>query len=408
MSARSMKALRKPSPTPRGRRGRNSRWLVILSIAGLVGACRGTAAGQGGGGTLPPDEARSAPATVERRLAAMGTWLTVEVVADDRGRALAASEAAVRAIEAAEARLSTWRSDSELSAVGRARAGVAVPLGWDTANELARAFALAQATGGAFDPTIGPLVTAWDLRGAGRVPTEPELERALAHTGLERFRFGFDAGSGRPTLTKDDPRARVEEGGFGKGAGLDAAVAALARMGVRRARLDLGGQVALYGSEEPHWVELADPEQREHAVLLLELPPGSLATTGASERAVVVEGRRYHHVLDPSTGRPVPVRGSVSVWAMSALEADALSTAATVMGPARARAWAAQRPDIGWLALIPEGPRLRVLGSPWLLERTTALDPRVIVEAAFGGRAPSDMAGVAPRGAGPQKKGTSR
>lgn len=342
----------------------------------LLTSCSGPAPapGTGAGGS------RLGPVTVERRLVAMGTVLTITVEAEDRPTALGASEAAVRAIEQTEDRLSTWRADSELSRIALAAEGTAVPLSAATAHDLARAFGLAHETGGAFDPTMGPLVAAWDLRGKGRIPGEAELQQALSHVGLDRFRWDLAPQGGAATLTKLDPQACLEEGAFGKGAGLDLALAALARLGVRRARIDLGGQVALLGDDAPHRVEIADPDRRDHPVVAIDLPAGSLATTGASERAIIVDGRRYHHVLDPRTGRPVRDFGSVSVWARSAFDADALSTAATVLGPRRALAWAASRPDLGLLVLSRVGAELRLAASPWLIQRITVLDPRVSIE----------------------------
>ncbi|HEX6884720.1 MAG TPA: FAD:protein FMN transferase [Planctomycetota bacterium] len=302
---------------------------------------------------------------VERRLAAMGTWLEVTVQAADRATALAASEAAVRAIEACEARLSTWREDSELARLNAAPLADWRELSPELADELERARALWQATEGAFDPGLGALVEAWGLRSGGRQPAAEELAEALGARGFAGFTL-----EGRRAM-RHHPQARIEEGGFGKGLGLDQALRALRAAGGRVARLDLGGQVLVHGAEQA--IELADPDQRERALLALTLDSGSLATSGNSERGIVVDGERRGHLLDPRSGAPAPDFGSLTVWAADAFTADALSTGLYVLGPERALAWQAAARAGG---PRPEGPACELL----LLLRTER-GPRAVVTA---------------------------
>src|SRR4029077_2871801 len=131
------------------------------------------------GAAVPPR-----PAVVERRLGLMGTELEIHVEAVDRATALDASEVAVRALEATETRLSTWRQDSELARLNRAPVGTPVQLSPLLAAELRGVRHWWRETGGAFDPGIGALVAAWGLRAGGRVPTVEERERARDAGGL--------------------------------------------------------------------------------------------------------------------------------------------------------------------------------------------------------------------------------
>jgi len=280
---------------------------------------------------------------VVRRLAAMGTGLVLEVEAAERATALRASEAAVRAIEAAEARLSTWRGDSGLAALNRAPVGEELQLSAELAAELGAARDLWQATGGAFDPGVGPLVAAWDLRGEGRIPSPTERARALAASGLRHLRLE------RSSATRLHPGLVLEEGAFGKGAGLDAALAALRAAGATRAVLDLGGQLAFLGPG-PFEARVADPRRREREVIAIEVDRGSIATSGNSERAREVGGARVGHLLDPRTGAPAADFGSVTVWAPEGLAADALATGLFVLGPDAALEWAERKatsPELG-------------------------------------------------------------
>jgi thiamine biosynthesis lipoprotein len=318
------------------------------------------------------------PEAVERRLGVMGTELEIRVEAGDRAAALDASEAAVRALEATEARLSTWRDDSELARFNRAAVGVPVQLSSRLAAELRGVQHWWRETGGAFDPGIGALVAAWGLRTGGRVPTLEERERARDAGGLAALKLEADGQAMRLR-----PGLSIEEGGWGKGAGLDAALQALREDGkARAALLNLGGQVAIYGEggEGTDWVvPIADPRDRQRAVVALTLASGSVATSGNSEHGFEQGGVRYGHLLDPRTGASARDFGSFTVWASTGLAADCLSKL-YVLGPEGALAWARTHPGVEVLALRTDGDRLRALASPGLRGKLKPLIPDLEIE----------------------------
>lgn len=293
--------------------------------------------------------------SVVRRLGLMGTMATVEVDAPSRAEALAASEAVVRALEATEARLSTWREGSELAELNRAPVDRAVRLTPVLWRELTDARRYTDLTAGAFDPTIGALVDAWGLRSGGRIPTAEERLDALAASGFTYLRLdnGFALRRSRGL--------RVEEGGFGKGAGIDAAIDALRASRARWASVDLGGQLGFWTRERTasHATSIADPRDRNRPAVALRVGSGSLATSGNSEHALVADGRRFGHILDPATGLPAPDFGSVTVWAASGLAADCLSTGLYVMGPEGALRWSDAHPEYGVLVIETTASGLR-------------------------------------------------
>jgi thiamine biosynthesis lipoprotein len=322
------------------------------------------------GTSVPPQ-----PVAVERRLGLMGTELEIHVEAVDRATALDASEVAVRALEGAEARLSTWREDSELARLNRAPVGAPVQLSPLLVAELRGVRHWWRETGGAFDPGIGALVAAWGLRTGGRVPTVEERELARDAGGLAALALEPD---GRAARLR--PGLKIEEGGWGKGAGLDAAVEALRTDGrATAALLNLGGQVAIYGPSASWTVPLADPRERQRAVVALTIASGSIATSGNSEHGFERNGVRYGHLLDPRTGAPARDFGSLTVWAPTALAADCLSKL-YVLGPDGALAWARTHPGVEVLALRTDGDRLRALASPGLRGTLKPLIPEVEIE----------------------------
>ena len=373
---------------------------LILVLVLSAAVCRPAAAATVHAATAPASR-------LERRFAVMGTELRVVVEGADRGAALAASETAVRAIEAAEMRLTTWRPDGELARLNATPEGRTMALSPRLAADLAAADDCRRRTGGAFDPGIGALVEAWGLRRGGRLPSDAEIRRARDASGLRHLDLllpataGGQAGS--PTAVRRTAGLRLDEGGFGKGAGLADAVAALAPRvasgAVRGALLDLGGQVALAGgpADGAAWtVAVVDPRRRDRELLTLAIDGGSLATSGNGERGIEVAGRRYGHLLDPATGLPAPDFGSLTVWSADPLAADCLSTGLYVLGPERALALAADDPSFEVLIVevLPpqrqDGARgLRVRASAGLASRVRTHAAGVVVETASPAPSPA-------------------
>ena len=325
--------------------------LGVTLVLGIVAAGRAGVAATPAAGTAPDPVPGSAgaPVEVERTVAAMGTTLRGRALAPDRPSALAALEAAFDAVAAEEALLSTWRGDTELARLNRAEIGEAVRVDGRLHDLLERVWDVSGETGGAFDPVVGALVEAWDLRGEGRRPSSEELGAARAASGRDCFALGPDR-----RVTRRCEGAWIDGGAFGKGSALRRARAALAEAGVAEALLDFGGQLLAVGSPpgEHAWpAAVAHPADRARAVARLTLRDRSAATTSSSERFVVIDGKPRGHVLDPRTGRPVPAWGSVTVVAADPLRADALSTGLFVMGPEGATRWAEGREDVGVLVL---------------------------------------------------------
>ncbi len=322
------------------------------------------------------------PVRVTRQVPMMGTVLVLTVEGADYAQALAASEAAVRALEAAEARLSTWRPESELSRLNRAPVGESVALSPELAAELAAARRCYELTGGAFDPGIGPVLDAWGLRTGGRVPGAAELAAARAASGLDGLEL---LPGGRAVRRREG--LRLEEGAFGKGAGLDRALEALRTLQPPvRALLDLGGQVALLRPRADWRIALADPADRGRPVVELSGIEGSVSTSGNGERSFEVAGHRLGHLFDPRTGRPAEDFGSLTVVANSGLLADCLSTGLYVLGPARAFAWAERHPEVEVLVLERRNARLRARATRGLTGRLRSLDRQLELEVVAGGK----------------------
>lgn len=298
----------------------------------------------------------------------MGTSLRIAVEAPSRAVGITSIEAAFSAVRATDDLLSTWRGDTELARLNRAPAGAPVPLSPALERTLRSVSRWSRLTRYAFDPAIGALVDAWDLRGAGRLPSGGELAGALARSGLRHFRWLEHA------VVRDSDGVWIDSGGFGKGAALAAARDSLLAHGITAATLDFGGQVLVLGRDRAgrDWlVPVAHPARRDRPVALLRLRDRSASTSSQSERFVEAGGRRLGHVLDPRSGRPVAPWGSVTVVAADPMLADILSTALLVLGPDQALAWGRDRRDVALLVLEERDGRVR---PRW----TAALEPFLV------------------------------
>ena len=289
----------------------------------------------------------------------MGTVLWMELEVQERAEGLRASEEALRTVEAAEARLSTWITESELARFLTQKVGERVELTPLLAEELRAAKRLCQATGGAFDPSVGSLTRAWGLRTGGRTPSALELMKARAACGPKLWQLQGE------TASRSSQALLIDEGGFGKGAALDQAILKLRSEGITSASLNFGGQLAFLGDQD-RVVPIADPTHRDRISLEISVNGGSVATSGTAERG--------DHILDPRTGQPADDFGSVTVWAKTALEADALSTGMFVLGPVEGLALAEEMAGVEAVFIEKGKPERRVTMTSGLSNRTRSIE----------------------------------
>jgi thiamine biosynthesis lipoprotein len=265
----------------------------------------------------------------------MGTRAFLATYAPDRPSGVAALDSALATLEATEAQLSTWRTDSAISRLNATPIGVTWPAEAPLCRLFEDLYEWHRLTRGTFDPTVGALADAWQIRGNGRLPGSAPLRAARARTGLRLL--DFDA---RRCLVVRRADAVIDVGAFGKGEALDRAARVL---NGRAWLVDLGGQVSVGGvppGGKPWIIDIAHPLDRQRPVMQVEMRSGSLSTSGGSERDVRVGDARVGHILDPRNGTPATFAGSVVAWHDRALVADIVSTALYVMGPREGLPWA--------------------------------------------------------------------
>lgn len=295
-----------------------------------------------------------------------------------------------RAIEQAlalvVAQMSHWQADSVLGRYNRAAAGSWHELPPDFGHVMAAALALAAETGGAYDPTLGPLMGLWGfgpeagVGAAGRVPPSADtLAAARARVGWQRLRFEPHS-PGRAARLLQPGGTALDLSSIAKGHAVDLVLARLREAGVRGALVEVGGELAGHGGRpdgRPWRVAVKQPGREGSSAAVLALDGGAVATSGDDfqhHAAGEGEGMRFSHTIDPRTGRPVPPRlASVTVAHPSCLQADALATALTVLGADAGPAWARQR-GLAALFIARGADGFESHATPAFVERVDAVE----------------------------------
>ena len=287
------------------------------------------------GGCVMPCHRPAQPLRYEFTQPQMGLPFRIVLYATE-AEAKPAADAAFARIAQLNDILSDYDTDSELSRLSRsAGEGKSVPVSQDLWNVLARAQELARRSDGAFDVTVGPVVSQWRrARREKKLPPPARLEAALAAVGWEKLHLDPRARTARLVA----PEMRLDLGGIAKGYAVDEAQKVLRARGITRALVAGGGDMA--ASDAPPgkrgWrIEVAPLD-------LTNAPPArfvllrhhALATSGDVFQRVEIDGVRYSHIVDPMTGLGLTDHSLVTILARDCTTADALATAVSVLGPA--------------------------------------------------------------------------
>ncbi|MDR2020486.1 MAG: FAD:protein FMN transferase, partial [Treponema sp.] len=239
-----------------------------------------------------------------------------------------------------EGRFSVNRDDTELMKINGAAGITAVSVHPELIAVLERALYFAEASGGAFDPSIGPLVRLWGIgTQEARIPTSAEINEALSLVNWRDIVIDRKAG----TVFLPRPGMALDLGAIAKGYAADELIRLIKAAGLPRAVIDLGGNIFAYGEKrggQPWRIGIQNPlEERGNYMAILEVRNKSVVTSGIYERFFDAGGRRYHHILSTETGYPVDTDLlSVTLIAENSADADALSTAAFALGGGAGRA----------------------------------------------------------------------
>jgi len=266
---------------------------------------------------------------------AMGSPCEIRLHGASREAAWEVAAAAIAEVGRLERKYSRYLEASLATRINRSAGDAAgVVVDEETATLLDYAATAHRESDGLFDVTSGVLRRAWNFR-SGRVPERVEIDALLPLVGWQRVRWE------RPRIVLPIAGMELDFGGYVKEYAADRAAALCRTRGAAHGLVDLGGDLAVVGPHpdgSPWRVGIRHPREESAALASVSLAAGALASSGDYERCLVVDGRRYAHVLDPRTGWPVAGLAAVSVAAELCLVAGTASTVAMLKG-ARGGAW---------------------------------------------------------------------
>lgn len=263
----------------------------------------------------------------------MYTNVAITVVAQDKAAAENAIDAAFESIAGLERSLSSWTNTSEIAAINRQAGSSSVDISPETFELTSIALEIARNTSGAFDPTVGPLMRLWDYRKA-EVPSIEEIGNTLPIVDYRKLNLDPTMHSVYMSVSG----MSFDTGGIAKGYAADVAVGVLKKHGISSGLVTIAGDIRAFGKREdggPWKVGIRDPrgETEEDIIATLELNDEAVSTSGDYERFFIKDGKRYHHLVNPSTGYPAEGTMSFTVVAPKAVLTDGYATGAFVLGP---------------------------------------------------------------------------
>lgn len=266
----------------------------------------------------------------------MGTSYTIKIVVrEDLVNVADLKQSIDEVLSQVDAAMSTYKDDSELSRFNQSGVGLPFVFSTSTFGVIEYAHYVSTISSGAFDITVGPLVSLWGFGADGAIhnpPADAKIASLLKNIGFSNLVMN----ASQKSVTKKQD-LQIDLSAIAKGYAVDKVAEVIELSGVENYLVEVGGETRTKGVNQAGsvWrlgVEKPDVTGRS-VVSVVEVPDMALATSGDYRNFFVSNGKRYSHTISPTTGRPVEHNlASVSVLAESCMEADALATALLVMG----------------------------------------------------------------------------
>ena len=267
----------------------------------------------------------------------MGTFAEVTIYSHDEKTAGKAIEGALDEMERMDRIMSNYKNDSELSKVNKKATKSPVPCNAELLDVIERSQYYSELSGGAFDITVSPIVSLWGFFSEkGRVPPDKEIEKLLPAVSYKNIVVKKSAETKKSgTVFFKDMKTQIDLGAIGKGYAVDKALEIIKKYKLDNACINLGGNIYVLGtpSGKNAWkIGVQHPRDGNEILGYLELKNEATATSGDYERFFEFNGKRYSHIINPQTGRPVSGTIATTIVAPTGTAVDALSTIVFVLG----------------------------------------------------------------------------
>jgi FAD:protein FMN transferase len=289
----------------------------------------------------------------------MGTRIVVELWSEDSKKGKDAIQAVLAEMRRIDEAMSTYKASSELSRLNARASQQPVVVSQELFDLLATSIEYSRITDGAFDITYASVGYMYDYRERVR-PDDEQIEGALG--GINYRHLILDAGSRSVKFARDG--VRIDLGGIGKGHAVDRGIEVLRTRGIEHALVTAGGDSRIMGDRfgNPWVVGIRHPDRKDEVIARIPLEDAAISTSGDYERYFDENGVRYHHIIDPHTGRSASKVRSATIIGPTATRTDGLSKTAFVLGPERAIAIYNGLEDIDAIVVTPKGEVLYTKG----------------------------------------------
>lgn len=267
----------------------------------------------------------------------MGTFYNVTVVVKNPKMLEGFQEKIENRFEKINQSMSTYLKNSEISLFNTCKVGEKFFISTYFQQVLSVAKTIYELSGGAYDPTVNPLLSLWGFRSEeadNRGPEEKEIQKILSHVGLDKI-IVSDEG----WIQKSVPQVELDFASIAKGFGVDKISELLLKNGFKNFLVEIGGEIYAAGNRadgRPWQIGINTPIKGAPFKMIyktISLSNRAIATSGDYRNFLLKEGKSVSHIIDPETGQPVQ-NGvvSASVISSTCIVADGLATAVMVMG----------------------------------------------------------------------------
>lgn len=270
--------------------------------------------------------------TVQKTETIMGTEVTITVVARSTEEGEAAIEAGMAELRRLDAMMSLYKDASEITKVNLAAGKEPVKVSPEMIEVVEQAAEISRLSGGVFDVTVGPLVVLWQMRlKEGKLPADEEIARVRPLVNYRNIVVDKKAS----TIFLKKTGMIMDFGGM-KGYTADRVADLFRKRGVKNAVIAVAGDIWVLGRRDdgkPWRIGVQHPREHDKTMAVLDLSDKYVSTSGDYERFVIRENKRYHHIIDPRTGKPSKGVIAVTLIGDKGAFVDPLAKVPFILGP---------------------------------------------------------------------------
>jgi FAD:protein FMN transferase len=289
---------------------------------------------------------------MERTEPVMGTRIYVQLWAEDTAKGNAAIDAVMAEMRRIDDLMSHYKPESQLSHINQRANQEPVQVDKELFDLIKLSTHYSQITQGAFDITYASVGYMYDYPKHVR-PTDEQIKEALPAINWRNMLLDEE----HHTVRFEHPGMHIDLGGIGKGYAVDRGVDILKKLGIEHAVVTAGGDTRIIGDHmgRPWLVAIRHPDNPQKVVTRIPLVDEAMSTSGDYERYFDEDGVRYHHIIDPRTGKSASKVRSATILAPTATQTDGMSKTAFVLGPEKALEIINSMPEYDAVFVAPDG-----------------------------------------------------